>query len=263
MTRERLGDWLGRLDAAGPGTTFFNFTASHDGIGVRPLEGLLPAERREALVRAAQRRGGLVGTRRHPDGTDTPYELNITYFDLLSDPEGGDPESHARRFLASQAIMLALRGIPGVYFHSLVGSHNDSEAALASGIPRRINRHKFGREELDRVLSADDSVPQNIFLAYRHLLAVRIAQQAFHPDGSQTVFHPSHSTLLAFLRRSPDATQQILVLANVSDQDLPVDLSPWSHLSPGPDLLTGDQPLHDTFLLGPYQVAWLETAVER
>ena len=40
-----LNEWLADLQYPGEGMTFFNFTASHDGIGVRPLEGLVPPER--------------------------------------------------------------------------------------------------------------------------------------------------------------------------------------------------------------------------
>jgi len=120
-----LKRWLLDLEPAQPGTTYFNFTASHDGVGVRPLEGLIGEDRFGQLVDAIRRRGGLISTKRDADGTDTPYELNISYFDALSAPEAPDPELHVRRFLASQAIMLSLRGIPGVYFHSLVGTPND------------------------------------------------------------------------------------------------------------------------------------------
>ncbi len=44
-----LHTWLDALESAGPGTTYFNFTASHDGIGVRPLEGLLTARAARAV----------------------------------------------------------------------------------------------------------------------------------------------------------------------------------------------------------------------
>ena len=128
-----LCDWLERLEPARPGTTYLNFTASHDGIGVRPLEGLLPGERIARLVDAVRQRGGLVSTRRLANGEDAPYELNTTYFDALRNPADADPQWHVRRFLASQAIMLALRGIPAVYFHSLIGTANDSGAVTATG----------------------------------------------------------------------------------------------------------------------------------
>ncbi len=257
-----LSQWLGSLDAAQPGTTYFNFTASHDGVGVRPLEGLLPPERRERLVQAVKARGGLIGTKRNPDGTDAPYELNITYLDLLADPDDPDPDRHVARFLASQAIMLSLRGIPGVYFHSLVGTRNDGAAARASGIPRRINRRKFERGELDRQLADTASLQHKVYEAYRRLLAVRVAQRAFHPEGCQYVYRLDNQALVALLRSSPDQAHKILVLANLSAATTDVDLSFCGSLTWSRDLLTDTAPADNRFVLAPYQVAWIEARQE-
>ncbi len=253
--------WLSEVSVTRRGTTFFNFTASHDGIGVRPLEGLLPEERRNLLVQAAVRRQGLVSTRRNSDGTDSPYELNITYLDLLADEEAVASPKQRLRFLSSQAIMLALRGIPGIYFNSLVGTGNDLEAARASGLARRINRHKFQRDEIDQALANRDSLPCQIFTHYRHMLSVRVAQPAFHPEAAQQVLPVRHPALLAFVRTSLDAQQQIVVLANLSDQPLPIDFGQWPNLSVNVDLLTGHKPRADQYTLTPYQVAWLDVTV--
>ena len=101
--------WLARLAPARPGTTYVNFTASHDGIGLRPLEDLLPAPRVARLVDAVHARGGLASTRRLADGTDSIYELNVSYVSALTDPHQPSAVASVRRFLASQAVMLALR----------------------------------------------------------------------------------------------------------------------------------------------------------
>ncbi len=217
-----LVSWLRHLQSPRVGTTYFNFTASHDGIGVRPLEGLVPAERIETLARVARERGGHVGLKRNPDGSDSPYELNITYLDMLGEAGQGQ-ETHARRFLATQAIMLGLQGIPGVYFHSLVGSPNDEEAARAAGIPRRINRHKYVWDELAERLDAAGSLSKRVFEGYQKLLACRIAQPAFHPDATQQVLDLDHPHLIAFARIAPDGRQKLLVLANVSDQSYSIE----------------------------------------
>ena len=220
-----LNVWLSGLEFPGPGMTFFNFTASHDGIGMRPLEGLVPQERLERLVEGVRRRGGLVSMRRRPDGTESPYELNITYVSALDAPAGLSPDDHARRFLTSQGIMLALRGMPGVYFHSLVGTTNDLDGVERSGRNRTINRRKFESDELRRLVSDDGSLQRRIFDGYRRMLAVRTAQPAFHPDADQAVLETGHRSVVAFLRTSTDRPQRILVLANVGDQAATVDLS--------------------------------------
>lgn len=257
-----LQQWLSNWDSPIPGTTFFNFTASHDGIGVRPLEGLVPPSRIDALVTRMQKLGGLVGTKRNSDGTDTPYELNITYWDALGtpEPEGDDGSRHLQRFLSSQAIMLSLRGIPGVYFHSLLGSGNDVAGARASGIARRINRRKFARHELDNQLADTSSHEHRVLRAYRQLLRVRIAQPAFHPEGPQAICPCDDPAIVAFLRTSPDSSQQVLVVANVSPESRQVDLP----LPPGVrierdllNLLPPTTPMSPPIALAPFQTAWL------
>lgn len=252
-----FNEWLNALDTAPPGTTYFNFTASHDGIGVRPLEGLVSENRRTQLVELARDRGGWVGTKRNSDGTDTPYELNVTYLDLLSRPACSDPGGYAARFLASQAIMLSLRGIPAIYFNSLVGARNDREAVEASGMARRINRRKFGRSELESRLADPRSLPGHVFEAYRRLLAARMAQPAFHPEAGQRLLDMHQKSLVAFLRTAPDESQRILVLANVADQPVQLDMSNWDGPLPWRDLLTQTTIRGRDLRLKPYQVMWL------
>src|SRR5271157_3643842 len=254
-----LCDWLERLEPARPGTTYLNFTASHDGIGVRPLEGLLPVERIARLVDAVRQRGGLVSTRRLANGEDAPYELNTTYFDALRNPADADPQWHVRRFLASQAIMLALRGIPAVYFHSLIGTANDSGAVTATGRARSINRRKYAADELGRILANPNSVSAQVFNAYRDLLTKRIAQPAFHPDAEQQVRRFDDPALIGFLRTSLDRRHQILVMANVSVVSKTVCLDAGRDLPVLRDLLTGaNMSVADgRIFLEPFQVVWL------
>ena len=208
--------WLRDLDPPPAGCTFFNFTASHDGIGVRPLEGLVSDERLANLVDAVNRRGGIVNTRRQSDGTDTPYELCITYFSALA-PEEPNDELHVRRFLASQAVMLALQGMPAVYFQSLLGASNDVSGAEESGIPRRINRHKYKLAELDALLA--NGAQRQVFDGLRTLIEKRAAEPAFHPDAPQEVIEAPDG-LLAFQRTSLDGSRRVCVVVNVSGADL-------------------------------------------
>lgn len=260
LSRDARGfnKWLRELKPAAPGTTFFNFTASHDGVGVRPLEGLVPPERVATLVEAVRARGGMIGTKRNPDGSDSPYELNITYVDALSDPTSCETAEHAQRFLASQAIMLSLQGIPGAYFHSLFGTQNDVEAARLSGIPRRINRRKFEWSELEQTLRDEESLQARVLKGYRHLLEIRIRQPAFHPDGAQTVCDHDDSSLVAFLRTSPDGAQRVLVTLNLSPASLSLNATQLAPAAVFRDLLSGQRTENGSFSLAPYQVAWLE-----
>ena len=254
-----LTRWLGTLGETPQGTTYFNFTASHDGIGVRPLEGLVSPQRLQRLADAAKACGGVVSNRRKPDGSNVPYELNVTYWDALGNQEPESPEVHVRRFLASQAIMLALRGVPGIYFHSLVGTPNDSEGAAESGQPRRINRRKYQFDELLHRLRDSGSTQAKVFAGYKHLLATRIQQPAFHPDGAQQVLEFHDPAILGFLRTSPDESQKILVLANLSDSSRKVDLAAHFPKAQLRDLVKEPgKSSPDPLPMEPYQVAWLD-----
>ncbi|MFV1968368.1 MAG: DUF3459 domain-containing protein, partial [Pirellulaceae bacterium] len=252
-----LNRWIGTLEYPGPGMTFFNFTASHDGIGVRPLEGLVSQERFDGLAEGVRRRGGLVSMRTKPDGTESPYELNITYVSALDSSTGLSPDAHARKFLASQGLMLALRGVPGIYFHSLVGTQNYAEGVEQTGHNRTINRRKFNSNELRHILSDEDSVQRKIFDGYRRMLAVRIAQPAFHPDAKQTVLETDHKAVVALTRTSLDGNQQILVLANVGEEPVTVDLAKFIGVEVKEDLLGAKPVKNRKYELAPYDIAWL------
>jgi glycosidase len=252
-----MNEWLGSLEPAGAGMTFFNFTASHDGIGVRPLEGLVSQERLDRLIEAVRLRGGRVGMKRDTSGSDSPYELNITYFSALVDPEESDPELSVRRFLSSQAVMLALRGIPGIYFHSLIGTENDLAGVEQTGRSRSINRKKFAREELENILAEENSTQRRIFDEYRNMIRTRVCQSAFHPDAAQRVIDLNNPALIAFLRTSLDDAQNILTITNVSGKPVSVDLSAFDLLKLAVDLLGGETPQNHLLTIAPFTSVWV------
>ncbi|MCM2373116.1 sugar phosphorylase [Aporhodopirellula aestuarii] len=217
-----LTEWMGSLTLPSDETTYFNFTASHDGIGVRPAEGLLPPERIDALVKIVRDAGGKVGMRAQSDGSESPYELNITYLDAVADRRQVSPAEHSRRFLATQAVMLSMRGIPAIYFHSLVGSPCDFAAVESSGINRRINRHKYDRSELESALLGPDSLQRQVMDGYRQLLDVRRSQTAFDPAATQTMLDLPTDGLIGWVRQIPGEAP-LIVVANLSGQPRSID----------------------------------------
>lgn len=254
-----LRDWMRSLDLPTDQVTYFNFTASHDGIGVRPVEGILPQERVDALVEVAKANGGRIGMRTKPDGSQSPYELNITYLEAVADRKSVPAAEHAKRFLATQAVMLSLAGVPAVYFHSLVGSPNDIAGVEASGIPRRINRHKYERTELESALAETGSLQQLVADGYRHLLSVRKQLPQFHPNASQTVLDLPTDGLLGLVRQR-DGQPPLCVLANLSGETRQIDAADL----PGEcsfDVLS-DESLDQNapIAMAPYQVRWLKSS---
>lgn len=264
-----LSEWAATLETPSDTTTFFNFLASHDGIGVTPALGILSGQEIQELVEKTRAHGGYVSYKGNPDGTQSVYELNISYFDALSDPQADEPlELQTRRFLASQAIMLALAGVPGIYVHSLFGSRSYHAGVEQTGHYRSINREKFRRSDLERDLANPASLRNRVFYPYLHLIRTRTAQRAFHPNGPQQVLSV-HPALFVLLRTAPDGSTSLLCIHNVSNAEQPfqVGLDPLLFPRSGRvrDLITGatfpvDTSGNLTLNLAPYQVLWLTGA---
>jgi sucrose phosphorylase len=229
--------------------TFFNFLASHDGIGLNPARGILRDDEIDALVQQVLAHGGRVSYKHNPDGSTSPYELNINYFDALSDPNSGEALApQIDRFVTAHAIMLALAGVPGIYFHSLFGSRSWPEGVTQLGHQRAINRQKLDRAAVELELSDPQSRRHHVFQRLKHLLQVRASQDAFDPHGVQRVIE-LHQAIFAVERGS------MLCLHNVSDQPQRVMLDPkWQHAR---DLLSG-RPVELDLTLRPYEVVWLQ-----
>ncbi len=223
-----LSDWASSLEKPFPQAMFFNFLASHDGIGVRPAEGLLSAAEIQDLVKRTLDHGGRVSYRNNPDGSQSAYELNITLYDALNDPSRPDPEIDIPRFLASQVIMLSLAGVPGIYFHSLIASRNCQECVELTGRARSINRKKFSLQELDARLNDPDHLASRTLNTYTQLLRIRAAHPAFHPLAGQRILNLD-ARLFSVLRTASDFNQTVLCLVNLSTTSLQieVELSRW------------------------------------
>jgi len=209
-----LSEWARTLPDLPPGQTFFNFTSSHDGIGVRPLQGILDDEI-PWLVQQVRDRGGRVNMRAMPDGSERPYELNITYRDALD--VIGDEEASIARFLCSQAVMLAFRGMPAVYIHCLLGTPNYQEGVEETGHNRTINRRKWDLGELDAVLADKNSAQARIFARYLLWLRRRQNHSAFHPDGDMQILDLG-AKVFGFLRISMTGAETVACLFNFSGE---------------------------------------------
>lgn len=223
-TSDYLNEWAKTLDPPTKQTSFFNLTASHDGIGVRPVESILGKQAFDQLVESVKTKGGLVSSRTLPDGTETPYELNITFFEAIRDAELEiEADVNHLRFLTSQAIGLALAGIPGIYFHNLFGSLNAHDGVQSTGSARSINRRKFSKVELEQILKAPQNHMTKVFGAYLALLDIRAREKAFHPNGAQRIL-PCGSSVFGLFRSSPNGLEKIVTLHNLTGVEQAIDL---------------------------------------
>lgn len=209
-----LADWAESIPPTGKNRTFLNFTASHDGIGVRPLEGILPNKEIQQMIEGIKNFGGRLSVKTNPDGSTGPYEMNITYVSAMAGTINGKDDLCERRFLASQLIMLAMQGIPAVYIQSLLGSENDYEGVKRSGMARSINRKKWKEEDIKMILSSD-TFQARIFREFTRVIAIRQNNAAFHPDSPQQVLHLG-DPFFGLFRINPANGEKIYCISNIT-----------------------------------------------
>lgn len=183
---EALCQWAQSLSLPSGKTTWFNFLASHDGIGLNPLRGLLPESEILELVEALQQEGALVNWKNNPDGTRSPYEIKVTYMDALSRRESSDEERCAR-FILAHAILLSFPGVPAIYIQSILGSRNDYAGVEKLGYNRAINRKKYHSEEITRELNDEATLRHAVYHELSRLITLRRSHNEFHPDNNFTI----------------------------------------------------------------------------
>lgn len=252
-----LSRWASGLQLDSDATTYFNFTASHDGIGVRPLEGILPSQDIARLADIASAHGAGVSMKQNPDGSQSPYELNITYVDAVM-CQGNTPEKYlARKFLASQAIQYALPGVPATYIHSILGSRNWVGGVWRTLRARSINRERLNAPGVRAELSAPETLRARIFFPYMDLIRVRKRQPAFHPNAGFKIeaVHPKVFAVKRFCEN-----QRIWALTNISSTPISISLPGRQLPREMTDLITGTAVRTDSIRLAPYQYAWLSAS---
>ena len=257
---KHLKAWLGSMPPAQNGTFFFNFIASHDGIGLRPAEGLLKDQELTALVNTMQNFGGRISWRTSEDGKQKAYEINIALYDALQGTVKGTDKWGLDRFICAHSIMFALEGIPGIYIHSLLGTGNDYEKVRNTSQNRSINRHKWNYIQLQEQLASPFSQHRKVHDRMINLLNIRKQQPAFHPNATQFTLQLG-TQIFGFWRQSIDRRQSIFCIFNVTDGPQNIRLSDMNLIGTDTwfDLISGDTMcLEDIeYQLSPYQSMWI------
>jgi sucrose phosphorylase len=260
-----LSRWAEDLRPPSLQTAFLNILDTHDGIGLQGARGFLPPKDIELLVDRARKNGAFVSYKTTGNGTEEPYEINSTWWSALN-PESEDEslERKVTRYLASRAIALALRGVPGIYIHGALGTANDYGAAKASGINRDLNRGIIDAWEVEKILKDPSSKLSLLFSRGREQILVRKRERAFHPQGVQKVLHLS-PRVFALLRTSPEGDEAILTLTGVTAEAvglmIPLDEVGFRHRHYRDLLSAGRYKTEANFLhitLPPYGRIWLK-----
>ena len=263
-TSEHLKRWQMSMPPAQNGTFYFNFIASHDGVGLRPINGLLDQQEIDKLINTMQNFGARVSWRSVANGKNEPYEINVSLFDALQGTTAGPDRWQLDRFICAHAIMFALEGIPGIYIHSMLGTQNDHERLELTNHNRNINRHKWSLEELEKQLNTPKNHHRVVLDAMTDLLKLRTQQKAFHPNAVQYTLHLGDN-VFGFWRQSTDRQQSIFCIHNLSDNDIDIPISSINLVSTQEwsDLVTGKQLNEnlDSLHLTPYQFVWLSNVV--
>lgn len=260
-----LKAWMMRMPPPRNGTAYLNFLASHDGIGLRPVEGLLDDQEVDRLIATMRAFGGRVSTRKAENGEDKPYEINISLLDAMQGTiSGGLDTWQVQRFVCAHAIMLALEGIPAIYIHSFLGTNNDEQAVEESGHARSINRHRWDYEDLTAQLKDDYSHHARVYRRLRKLIEIRREQRALHPNATQFTLQLGPQ-VFGIWRQSLDRMQSVFALHNISDTEQVVSLADlnlvanqrWLDLISGEDV----ENLSGEITLRPYQFAWMSNYI--
>lgn len=255
-----LRRWQSGMPPAQFGCAYLNFTASHDGIGMRPAEGILPPEEQARMIDTIKDIGGLVSMRALPDGGEAPYEINTTFYEATGRTFDGLDSLHFERFICSQTIVMSLEGIPAFYIHSMLATPNDHMQVERRGMNRAINRHRWDYPTLNALLDDPATVQAQVLGALSERLRIRSRQGAFHPNATQFTMQLDNR-VFGVWRQSLDRHQSIFALHNVSNETVEVSFATMNLIDDEDwvDLLSGDpvDTSQETLTLAPYQCCWI------
>ena len=257
---KKLTKWAKTLKLPSDKVCFFNFTASHDGVGVRAVSDILTEKEMGYLVNTCLEHGGLVSYRAVGDSEEkAPYELNCSYIDILTHP--GDPNSlRVKKMILSQAVTLTMPGVPGVYFHSLVGSQSYHEAVRKTRRNRSINREKLNFDNIKEELMDENGLRNNIFKRYKQLISIRTNEKAFDPY-STFEFLDINSNIFAIKHYPKDDSEYIITVSNFADKAVEVDLG--KHMDGRTmDIISHKLYEESRFKMNPYDILWLKEIKE-
>ncbi len=213
-----LNKWSNNLPITKNGNCYLNFIASHDGIGIRPTEGLFDNKTLNNFIKRLKKNGSKFSYRKDRKYSKKVYEANITIFDAL---KKSDLDPHGiysfERYLAAHTIMISFEGIPAIYFNSLFGKSNDEAKYVITGNNRDINRYKWNYKNIIKNLKDKKSKQSIFFNSIIKLLEIRRKQKAFHPNALRYNIKLS-SKVFSFKRVSIDKKQTIICITNLSSK---------------------------------------------
>ncbi|MDC3039618.1 alpha-amylase family glycosyl hydrolase [Candidatus Pelagibacter sp.] len=251
-----LNKWSKNLPKTKNGNCYLNFIASHDGIGIRPTEGLLNKKTLNNFLKRLRKNGSKFSYRKIHNKIKKVYEANITVFDALKKSDYDQKGIfYLERYISAHAVMISFEGIPAIYFNSLFGTSNDEAKYIITGNNRDLNRYKWDYKNISKKLNNKNSKQSIFYREISNLLKVRRKQKAFHPNASRHNLNLG-SNFFSFKRVSIDKDQTIICITNLSSKLQKTYLNKnyygWNNLI-GPRIEIKNKLL----ILKPFETIWL------
>ncbi|KGG12660.1 putative sucrose phosphorylase [Prochlorococcus sp. MIT 0601] len=255
-----LNNWLCSWPELPKNTGFLNFTSSHDGIGLRPLEGLMDKNRMRNLLIACENRGGLISHRRLSNGEDKPYELNISWWSAMKNDGRDSSLFQFERFILSQLFVMSLKGVPAFYLQALMASENDLKTFTKSGERRDLNRERFEASTLFNKLEDEQSLPSRNLKLLKKAMNLRRELRSFHPDQPMKCVTKNRSDLVILFRG--EGRDTLMAIYNMTNAKLCYSLSnilrvEGKFISSWKDCLNNFKSHQNRIELSPYSAHWL------
>ena len=256
-----LTKWSMKMPPAQVGNAYLNFIASHDGIGMRPAEGVLSEEEINSMLMRLEKNGSQFSMRKLPSKEEKVYEANISLFNALQyTDEDSEGKFTLARFIASHSIILSIEGVPAFYFNSFFATQNDDKSYLNSKVKRDLNRHKWNYSNLEATLNDESSVENKCYELLKTLISIRKAQPAFHPNATQFTLN-LNKNVFSVWRQSRDRRQSIFAITNVTSKNIDLNTNMINLIDDEKwyDLLNPEVSFKDeqNIKLNPYQTIWI------
>ena len=239
---------------------YLNFLASHDGIGLRPIEDLISRKDLKKLLEVLEKQGGMFTYRKDKNNKLSVYEVNISLFDAFIETINGIDKFVHHRFFCAHAIMISFEGIPAFYIHSLFGTRNDYKLFKKTKIQRSINRHVYKYNYIKNQLKNKNSSISQVFYKILELINIRKNQKAFHPNATQYTLNLGNS-FFGIWRQSIDRKQSIFAIFNITNNQVDLNINKINilDLESWYDLLSENKINKKIKYLrfNPYQAMWI------
>ena len=256
----KITKWSKSMPPAQKNNAYLNFIASHDGIGMRPAEGILGTRVLNKLFKRIEINGGMFSFRK-VGSKNKVYEVNTTLYNALKKTDFDEKGLYSiDRYLAAHTMLFALEGVPAVYFNSLFGTSNDIDLVKKTGIKRDINRFKWNLGKLTEKLNDEKSTENIVYKKLLDMILLRKKQSAFHPNATQYTLSLGPK-LFGVWRQSIDKSQNIFAITNISSVERKLGLSKINLIENEiwKDLLQPDLKIDKlkVLKLSPFQTVWI------